>query len=208
MDLDAFVARFPRLWHMAELEARDQIETRGLLSTSALLDLFEVSGERRRQLESRHRPDSVRICHPIHGVAVIRDQKPLIEKVLLRTLVGMTPREWYETLNSRVFFWLDRERLRRMRNAPPYRHRQHTILTVDTRTLFERHYDRITLSPINSGATHPGATVARGKGTFRRFSEYPWQERLKSHPREPVVEVAVDYSVPDIADCIIEIRTC
>ena len=32
------------------------------------------------------------------------------------------------------------------------------------------------------------------------------QERLKKNRKEPVVELAVDYAVSDIAECVIEVQ--
>ncbi|HZB09628.1 MAG TPA: hypothetical protein VE525_11015 [Rubrobacter sp.] len=205
MTVEEFIARYPRLWHMAEAGAWSSIRTRGLLSTTALLDLFEIRGPERFALESCRRPSSVPITHPDHGTAVIRDNKPLLETVLKRTLVGMTPREWYETLNGRVFFWLSEKRMEKLRNAPHNRDRKHDILVMDTRTLVTHHREGITLSPINSGAVHPGARHPRGIGTFAPFEEYPWTERIRKRSREPVVELAVDYSVPDILAYVLDV---
>jgi hypothetical protein len=117
----------------------------------------------------------------------------------------MTTREWYEALNRRVFFWASPARLEQLRNAPAYRDREHDILVVDTAELVARHLDRITLSPMNSGATHPGARYPRGVDTFQSMDRYPWEARLAANRREPVVELAVDYRVPDIADLVVEV---
>ena len=203
---EEFIARYPRLWHMAEADSWDSIRKRGLLSTTALLDLFEINGARRLELESSRRPASVTITHPAHGSAIIRDNIPLIEKVLTRTLVGMTPREWYETLNGRVFFWVSEARLDRLRNAPAYREREHDILTIDTAALLSRHVDDVTLSPMNSGATHPGAKYTRGVDTFSQMNSYPWDVRLKKNRNEPVVELAVRYSVLDIETLVTSVE--
>jgi hypothetical protein len=203
---EEFIERYPRMWHMAEADSWDSIRKRGLLSTTALLDLFEIDGARRLALESARRPASVEIRHPAHGIAVIRDNIPLIEKVLARTLVGMTPREWYETLNRRVFFWVSEARLERLRNAPAYRAREHDILAVDTAALLTSHVDEVTLSPMNSGATHPGAKYTRGINTFQPMNIYPWDVRLKKNRNEPVVELAVRYAVPDIETLITSVE--
>src|ERR1044071_5448626 len=138
---------------MAHAEAWEGIRERGLLSTTALLDLFEIDGELRHKIESEHRPESVVIEHPVHGRAVIRDQKPMSEGALRKCLVRISPRQWYELLNGRVFFWLSRERLARLLSARAYRNAKHCVMTVDTGELIRHHLDRITLSPINSGST-------------------------------------------------------
>jgi hypothetical protein len=203
MDAAELVKRYPRLWHMAEIENWDLIQAHGLLSTSALLDLFEYKGKRRHVIESSYRADSVVIEHPELGSATIRDQRPMHgDKVVERFLDDLIPAQWYRTLNSRVFFWLSEERLEKLLGAGPYRERPHMVLELDTEALLERHISRVALSPINSGAIFPGGRARRGSQTFSRFESYPWNEREKQ--KEIVVELAVDYSVPDLIDLLVD----
>ena len=68
--------------HCGGRELWEGIRRLGLLSTSALLDRFEVQGERRRRIESARRPEIEAIEHPEHGRALIRDNKPMHETVL------------------------------------------------------------------------------------------------------------------------------
>ena len=192
MKLERLVSRYPTLYHMAEDGSWESIRRHGLLSTSALLDWFEIEDEERFAIESARRPEILRIEHPEHGSAFIRDNKPMQENVLERCLHGMTPREWYEHLNRRVFFWVDRKRLLKLLGARAYRDRPHLVLEVETSGLLERHAERVSLSPINSGATFALGPAPRGPDTFRRIDDHP--------NRKPVVEVSVDYSVPDIAE--------
>ena len=198
--------RWPRLFHMAEAGSWPAIQRHGLLSTSALLDLFEIEGELRERLESARRPESVAIEHPVHGTAWIRDNKPINEKVLRRTLVGMTEPEFYRLLNGRVFLWLTEKRLAKLRAAPPYRDRRHDILVVSTERLLSEYGDRVELSPLNSGAVHPAADYPRGHGTFSRIADYPWARRKQTAPGEPIVEVTVPYAIPDLADYVDDVR--
>lgn len=188
MDVATLVARYPSLYHMAEAGSWPAIQEHGLLSTAALLDLFEVEGDERHQLESARRPRSVIVEHPTYGTAVIRDQIPLNPTILDRCLVGMTANEWCETLNGRVFFWVKEERVRRLLRARAYRHRAHDVLTLDTASLVAAHEEAITLAHLNTG-TAVFRAPARGRDTFRRIADYT---------RPDVVELAVDYSVPDI----------
>ena len=53
----------PCLYHMAALGSWDSIRKHGLLSTSALLDLFEVSDNDRVVIEEGHRAESITIEH-------------------------------------------------------------------------------------------------------------------------------------------------
>lgn len=194
---------FPRLYHMAETGTWESIQKHGLLSTSGLLDLFEVEGPQRALIESERRPESVSITHPEYGAAVIRDQKPLREAALASCLTDMTVRQWYETLNRRVFFWLTRERLIKLLTARAYRGKMHCVLTVDTELLAKRHREHITLSPINSGSTiyRP---VKRGSDTFLSLAAYPYEARRKTKGlNNMAAELAVDYAVPDIAELVV-----
>lgn len=198
-------AHFPRLFHMAELGSWPAIYAHGLLSTSALLDRFEVAEPTRSEIEGRHRAESVTIQHPAHGVAVIRDQKPMHDAGLKKVLPSsMTPGDWYRTLNRRVFFWLSEHRLERLLNARAYRNRPQTVLTVDTLQLLATHHERVTLSPINSGCTKPNPQP-RGPETFLPLSQYPfaaWLAKRRSL-RDAAVELAVDYAVPDIREYVV-----
>lgn len=199
---EQFVERFPQLWHMAEAGSWDSIVKHGLLSTTALLDLYEVHGPEREIIETERRADSVTIHHPEHGIAVIRDQKPLNLTVLERTIEGATVAEFCRILNSRVFFWVNKARLEKLRNAPPYKNRPHLMLTLDTAQVVDAHTDDIRLSHLNSGAVYPAANYPRGPATFQPFATYPWDERRRKNSREPVVEMAVMYSVPDAANMV------
>lgn len=201
MTPEEFATRHPKLYHMAEPGSWLSILARGLLSTSALLDLYEVTGERRRAIESTHRPKSMPISHASHGTAWVRDQKPMSEAKLQQSLVDMTPREWYETLNRHVFFWPTEKRLGTLLEARAYRARAHTVLTVDTAALLRRYLPHTRLSPINSGSTLFTA-VARGSDTFRSLSEYPddWWRRGR------LAEVAVEYAIPDVRELVLRVE--
>lgn len=197
MRIEQFVARFPLLYHMAHDGSWPSITEHGLLSTSALLDLYGVAGVERTAIESAWRPDSVRLMDPSLGSAVIRDQKPIRPDLLARCLTdGMTPTQWYELLNGRVFFWVAEDNLRVLRNAVAYRQHPQTILTLDTAKLVERHLRDVQLSSINSGSILRGG-ANRGARTFRSVDE---------HDRNRVVELAVLHHVPDIVDLAVRVE--
>ena len=200
--------RWPRLFHMAEKGSWKSIKKHGLRSTTALLDLFEVHENERDPIESARRLDSVRIEHPVHGVAWIRDNKPINETVLRRTLVGMSEADWYRTLNGRVFFWLSKNRVKSLRNAPAYRDRKHDLIVLDTARLLDYYANVVELSHLNSGAVHPAADYPRGAGTFSRISDYPWTERLATAPREPIVELTLPYMLEDVEPFLVGVSTC
>lgn len=199
VSVDELVRRYPRLFHVCEESNLPGIQRHGLLSTAALCDLFELPQDAREAILLRHRPESVEISHPVHGAAVIRDQKPMDDNGLRRALQdGLHPLDWYALLNQHVFFWLDRERVERLLSARAYRGKRFALLTVKTQDLLDRHADRTVLSPLNTGATKP-MPHPRGKDCFLPLSEYPFEAWLKKrNSRQAVVELAVRYSVPDL----------
>jgi hypothetical protein len=173
------------------------IARHGLLSTTALLDLFEIDGDVRFQIEAQRRPASVPIAHPANGRAVIRDNKPLLEGRLQSCLEGgMTPEDWYRHLNRRVFFWPTRSRVETLLGAAAYSADPQVVLTLSTARLVSRYGDAITLSTINSGATRPFAWP-RGPATFQPLSSFDFTARRR-HGRKAIAEVAVDYAVTDM----------
>jgi len=203
-ELAELIRDCPTLYHMAERGSWPSIRQHGLLSTSALLDLYEVQGARRTVIEGSRRPEGVTVEHPALRPAVIRDQKPMDGAGLQICLLdGLTPEDWYRCLNGRVFLWLTRERLLRLLNARPYREAEHDVLELDTAALIAAHRPAIRLSPINSGTTKPFPSTAskRGRGTFLPIAEYPYaQWRAQGRKAgERVVELTVDYAVPDVA---------
>jgi hypothetical protein len=150
---------------------------------------------------------SVEISHPVHGVAVIRDQKPLsMSRLENGVLTDMTVEEWCTTLNNRVFFWVTEERLLRLLGGAMYRGQEHDVLVVDSRALVEAHGDEITLAAYNTGATVQTAPP-RGSDTFKRIEDYDFDAwRARRSRREAVVELAVDYAVPDIEHLVVRVE--
>jgi hypothetical protein len=193
-------AKYPHTYHMAELGSWSGIQKHGLLSTSALLDLFEWPHKERIAIETCRRPESVILTHPVHGTALIRDQKPLSEKRLASCLCdGITVKQWLRLLNRRVFFWLEESRLETLRGAQAYRAKRQLVLTVDTRRLVEAHAARILLTHMNTGATRPFAHK-RGRDTFLTIENYHFQQRRR------VVELTVTREVPDISKYLVKVE--
>jgi hypothetical protein len=195
---------YPRLYHMSHAGSWPSIKRYGLLSTTALLDLFEVDGARREKLERRRRSQSEEIVHPVHGRAILRDQQPLNEKKLTNALQdGLSPRDWYVLLNGKVFFWGPESRLRILREARLYEAHRQTIIEIDTPRFLERYADRVSLCHMNSGSTQPMA-FDRGVDTFLPLETYPLaQRRRKYGPRRAVAEVTVDHAVPDVREFVV-----
>jgi hypothetical protein len=200
MDTEVFIDGFPILYHLAWEGALDGMLKHGLLSTEALLDLYDIQGERRMKLLEEHRPLPETLCDPVHGTAVIRDTHALDPTQLPDLLTNdMTPQQYRRTLNQRVFFWPTTKRLNKMIAAYPQV--PQTVLEIGSRTLLERCRKRVQLSRINSGTIQFNAPP-RGNGTFEEFFAYPYGNRNDT-PAE--VTVMGSISAADIGDMLLNV---
>jgi hypothetical protein len=195
-ELAEFLVTSPKFYHMAEFKSWPSIKARGLLSTTAILDLYGVAGAKRVEIEETRRPKGVTLTHASLKPITIRDQIPMSDDALRKCLLdGLQPADWYRLLNQRVFFWPSEERLLRLLGAKAYRDREHDVLEVDASALVEDYSETITLSPINSGSTLFNPRL-RGSGTFARIPDYQYAQRPKNNR---VAEIAIDHSVPNMA---------
>jgi hypothetical protein len=200
--LEELAQTYPRLYHMADAKSWESIQKHGLLSTSSLLDLFEVKGQQREDIEIRCRRRSVPIVHERHGCAVIRNNS-IIETKLRTALKGCTLEQWYRLLNKYVFFWPSRERLQTFLCARAYRDRPHAVLTLETLPFVRKYELRIVLSPMNSGNTQPIA-YERSPETFKKMRDYPFLERAHRGNYYQVVELAVEGGA-DVTESVLSV---
>ena len=203
------LGRLPRhVYHLAEEANFISIQRHGLLSANALLDLAGIHGAQRIKLEQHQRPVHLSLPNGTY----LRDQKPMPPQALARCLIGMQPADWYRLINSKVFFWLDPQRMDRQRRACGSR--QQVVMVVDTKRLLDRYAKMASLSPINSGNARRKPAV-RGRSTFVPYAlwlESGWNDEaagLGTSPRPQShrpVELTVDGAVPNIMDFVIRLH--
>ena len=205
MTPEEFCAAYPRLYHMAEATAWPSIQRHGLLSTSALLDLYGITGPERERIERQRRAAAVLMEHSEYGVIFINDQHPMTDATLAPALIDMTPSEWYAHLNARVFFWVNEARLDRLLNT--YRQRDKMVLVLDSAKILPRYAAQTMLSPINSGFSRR-FPQRRGRETFRPLADYPFKEWVRKRGlADAVAECTVLGGVADVQAALLEIRT-
>lgn len=199
-DLEQIITCHPRLYHMAEAGSWESIRQRGLRSTTALLDLFEIGEPRRTQMGAQYRRSDCVICHREHGQATVRRHSPRLTPGHLQNVLpcNMQPCEWYRLLNGKVFFWSNRDRLNNFLKAKAHIGRHHDILTVCTRSLVAQYAREIKLSHMNSGEVSRD-THKRDLDTFRTITAYACTHRKYGETIECFAELTVHGSLPDIA---------
>ena len=189
MDTDDFVARHPRLYHLAHADSWPGLQRHGLLSASQLVHLFDApqTAEGGEVLEQR-RPEPVELSHPEHGTAVLRDQRPLNETKLATALAeGMTVQQWLRLLNDLAFFFPTEDGLAGL--VKVYGHEPVVVLTVKTSSLVRKHEVWVRLASINTGSVLY-KPASRGRETFLSIRRFDKTKRVK--------EVAVEGGVPDL----------
>ena len=195
----------PRLFHITS-NSWLNIKKHGLLSSSAILDLFEIKEPERSCIESRRRSSGVLLQHPEHGILVLNDNVPLIESALEKCLDdNLTIADWMRILNKRVFFWPTEEHLHKHLNARLNRGKSLEILVVDTLSLAKEYAEQIELCPINSGVTFRKA-AKRGLNTFTPMLKHPYKTwKTLRGKQDKIQEVTVLYHVKNIQSHVLKI---
>jgi hypothetical protein len=204
MNEEDLISIFPRLFHVTDGGAWLSIRAHGLLSTSALLDLYGVKGPARSPFESERRARGMILKRAGLPDTLLRDQSPMSDKALVGCLTdGMTPLDWYRTLNAKVFFWTSEQRLQRLLTAKAGRDVTQLVLTLDTRSVVGRYRSRILLSGMNTGST-VRRPLPRGPRTFLSIADFPYEERRRTRSAsDALVELTVPSAMQDTMDHLI-----
>ena len=198
---------YPKLYHIAWGGSWPSIQEHGLLSTKALLRAYGKGGREIAALTQERRGHWVEIECPGRPRAVVRDQKPLSDKGLGKALPpSVKPSEWYDLINSMVFFWPTKAKLETMITARAYRRVSHDVLVLDTERLVRLEEPDIRLSPINSGSTI-WKPQPRDLGLFKRIEDYQFPAKpTPSKVAKAVAEVCVVDRVERIVDAVLDVR--
>lgn len=211
-ELMEMVATYPRLYHLTAQGSWDSIKKNGLLSTSKLLAMSKTPQELRNIICRKPRSHSVIVENPeIFLKATIRDQKPLYDSFLKTQLekqrAKITPKQWYERQNGRVFLFLSSERLANFAKQYP----DEDVLVINTRSLVAAHCCQIELCAYNSGYNKREENMLENPSYYKRhddmflpLKDYPYRFWQK-HNKVPVKELTVLNGVPDIAFHVIKV---
>ena len=198
--------RIETVFHLLDERNWPSVQKQGLLSAQRLL---ENSKEDSTELLRAHRPAAVRLS----SGAWLRDQRPMPPAVLARYLAdGVTPADWFALLNSKVFFWIDPERLNRQRLACG--EARQIVLVVDAARLLEKYATRARVTPINTGNALRAA-ARRNLSTFVPYDAWvasAWQhERIGGKKTRPdshrPSELTIEGGVEDVMSYVVGTRT-
>ncbi|WP_134924803.1 DUF7002 family protein [Pseudomonas fluorescens] len=197
----------PRLFHITHPQALPSICKHGLLSTSQLLELFDVPSEDRRLLETMRRPINIEIEHPVYGKAILTDNTPLIESALSQCLDdGLHPVDWMQLLNRRVFFWVDEKNMTTHLRASIHRGEKRVVMVFDTLSVARANFKKIELAAINTGST-VRRPARRGLSTFSPAHLYSYRDWQKLRGgRDRIKELTLVGGIQDIGSHLIECR--
>lgn len=174
MNLQEFCKERPYLYHLTDKDNLPLIlNSRTLLSTVDIAQMALSKEDAKNFLQSK-RENHCTLS--VNGTDYkIRDQNPILMKVLERSLSdGLTTGEFIELLNKRVFWWPTIDRLNRHFNR--YVNEHPVILRVSTSEMLALNKN-VELCHLNSGATrcHPsygGNAPTRGIESFLSPSNY------------------------------------
>jgi hypothetical protein len=187
---------------MAEDGSWPNILKYGLLSTTAILDKWEIVDNERNRLESQLRPKIITLNHKKYGEAKLRDQKAMKPDLLSKCLPkNISIEDWCRYINGKVFFWTNWSDLKIFLSAQSYINKPHVVITLDTIRLVNSYRKKITLSDMNTGSTFPRKgkiePEQRDFSTFKKIADFdaPW-----------VKELSVDYGIIDIANFVLSVK--
>ena len=174
MNIQEFCKERPYLYHLTDRQNLPLIlDSRTLLSTTDIAQMALSKEDAKDFLRSKR---NNHLTLSVNGINYkIRDQNPILLKVLERSLTnGMRAGEFIELLNKRVFWWPTVDRLTRHFNR--YVNERPIILRVSTVDMLELNKN-VELCHLNSGATrcHPaygGNAPTRGEESFLAPKHY------------------------------------
>lgn len=141
---------------------------------------------------------------------LVRDQRPMPPSALLRCLdAGISPQAWYRLVNAKVFFWASIERLNR--HLAACGDRPQTVIVVDSSRLLGRYGEAALVTAFNVGNARR-RPPARGTRSFVPLAAWlatRWESEAKPDcPRRaqshPPAEIAIEGSVPDLMELVVE----
>lgn len=203
MNRSDFIARYPRLFHMAADGSWPSIREHGLLSTRELVDRYAPPPNVRSEILERVRHTSHVLTRAGLPDATVRDQGPL--KFLSACLLpGVGEQDYLDALNARVFFHVNEHDLHRLLRARLYRKHPHDVLTLDTKAFLETH-PAVELAPYNTGSIHVPNMPKRGPDIFTPLEQYPWEAWRRKRRKDAVRELTV-VGRADVAASVIKVE--
>lgn len=187
-------------FHLADAVNWPGIQRDGLLCATSLL--------RRAGLDATA-ADHRGVARRLEDGVLLRDQAPIPPAALERCLdPGLRPQDWYALLNGCIFFWLDRERVRRHLRAQ--QGRECFLMVIDTERLLARCEDRAFVTPFNTGSARrrPARRGTRTLVPVPHWRRDGWA--AEAPPGGPcrrastaAVELVVQGDLPDVFDCLL-----
>jgi hypothetical protein len=196
------------VFHLAEAGNWDLIRQQGLHSATRLIELAGMSEEEARPFKT-YRNRAMKLPSGV----LLRDQRPMPPSALERCLRdGLTPQDWYDQVNSKIFFWFSKGRL--LRHLGACLPNPQVLITINASALIEQYGSQACVTPFNVGNARRKPSV-RSLKTFVPFEVWistRWESERPGHETSrpashPPAELVVGCSIPDLSDFIIRVQS-
>jgi hypothetical protein len=185
VDVDQLAERFPNLWHVTFGGGWDGIQRHGFLRTIDVAP--EGCGRQRTELTLAEAADGTQV--------MLRDQ--------LRTRVdptasldGITPSEWWQLLNTRVYFFCRQRDVHKLVEFYLGRQLAQEVIKLRTKPMLEVVADQVEVTTVNVGVFPRTKGPSRGRSSFVPLADYPAADAAK------IREITVAARVPVVLSAI------
>ncbi len=188
MDVDQLAQRFPNLWHVTFADGWNGIQRHGFLRA------IDVLPKRCRAL--RTEPTCVDMADGTR--IMLRDQlRTRVDPT--RSLDGITPSEWWQLVNSRVYFFCRQREADTLVDSYLGREFTQEVIKLRTKPLLEVVTKDIEVTTVNVGVFPRTKGPSRGRSSFIPLADYPLADAPK------IREITVVARVPATSTAITSI---
>jgi Family of unknown function (DUF7002) len=177
--VDQLAERFPNLWHVTFAGGWDGIQRHGFLRTIDVTP--ESCGKLRTAVTRVEAADGTQV--------VLRDQ--LLTRVdPTRSLDGITPSQWWQLVNSRVYFFCRQRDVNTLVESYLGRHLPQEVIKLRAKPVLDVVADQVEVTTVNVGVFPRTKGPSRGRNSFVPLADYPAADTAK------IREITVAARVP------------
>jgi hypothetical protein len=183
--VDQLTQRFPNLWHVTFAGGWEGIQRHGFLRTIDVAS--ESSGKLRTEITRVETADGTQV--------MLRDQLRTRADPT-RSLDDITPSEWWQLVNSRVYFFCRQRDVNTLVESYIGRRLPQEVIKLRAKPVLEVVADEIEVTTVNVGVFPRTRAPSRGRSSFVPLADYPVADAAK------IREITVAARVPIASSAI------